>query len=113
MITVYGIKTCDSVRKTIKYLKSSNIEYTFSDLRQTPPECSQITFWTENVGLEKLFNSRGTTYRKLELKKLNLTDEQKLEWLCKDSMLIKRPVIEYGKKVLCGYDEKKFAEELL
>jgi len=112
-MTLYGIKTCDSVRKAIKYLKNSNIEYTFSDLRDTPPKCSQIKSWLEQVELNKLFNSRGTTYRKLELKKMNLTDEQKVEWLCKDSMLIKRPVLEFNGKTICGFDEKIWDEELV
>jgi len=112
-MTLYGIKTCDSVKKALKYLKNSNIEYTFSDLRQSPPECSQIKSWLEQVELNKLFNSRGTTYRKLELKKMNLTDEQKVEWLCKDSMLIKRPVLEFNGKTLCGFDEQTWDEEIV
>jgi len=109
---LYGIKTCDSVKKAIKYLKNSNIDYDFSDLRESPPECSKIKKWIENVSLNKIFNSRGMTYRKLELKKLNLTDEQKAEWLCKDSMLIKRPVLEFNGRTLCGFDEKIWNDEL-
>ncbi len=64
--------------------------------------------------MKQLFNTRGTTYRTLKLKDLNLDDAQKLSWLCKENMLIKRPVIEYSQdKVLVAFNEEVYKQELL
>ena len=64
--------------------------------------------------MKQLFNTRGTTYRTLKLKDLNLDDKQKLEWLAKENMLIKRPVIEYSSnKVLVAFDETVYTDVLL
>ncbi len=105
MITIYGIKNCDSVRKAIKYMKSNDLTYQFVDFRETPIDEKKIALWLEKVSIDTLFNKRGTTYRSLKLKELNLSDEEKEAWLSKEYMLIKRPVLEYHDKVIVGFNE--------
>jgi arsenate reductase (glutaredoxin) len=54
-----------------------------------------------------MVNINWTDEASFWLKELALDDAGKLEWLKKDNMLFKRPVIVYGKnleKVLCAYD---------
>lgn len=114
MVRVYGIKNCDSVKKAIKFLKEHDLEYELHDFKKEPVACSKIEKWSKSVEMKQLFNSRGTTYRTLKLKELDLDDDQKLEWLCKENMLIKRPVIEYSSnKILVGFDESIYTKGLL
>jgi Spx/MgsR family transcriptional regulator len=110
---VYGIKTCGSVKKALKFFKDSNIEFEFIDLKKTPVDCDKIDEWLKQVSIDILFNNRGTKYRTLKLKELNLDDEGKKEWLCKENLLIKRPVIEYNNKVIVAFDEEKYQKEFL
>lgn len=114
MIKVYGIKNCDSVKKAIKFLKENNLEYSLQDFKTDPVSLDKVSTWSKSVEMKQLFNTRGTTYRTLKLKDLDLNDEQKLSWLAKENMLIKRPVIEYSNnKVLCAFNEDTYKEELL
>ena len=114
MIKVYGIKNCDSVKKALKFLKEHDLEHELHDFKKEAVGCAQVEKWAESVEMKQLFNTRGTTYRTLKLKELNLDDQQKLAWLCKENMLIKRPVIEYTpNKVLAGFDESIYTKELL
>lgn len=106
---IYGIKSCDSVRKARKWMKEHGIDYTFVDFRETPVDRAKIEAWLEQSDIDTLFNKRGTTYRTLKLKELNLTDEEKADWLAKENMLIKRPVIEYEGGLVVGYDPEKYA----
>ena len=110
MIKIYGIKTCGSVKKAIKFLKDRNIKFEFIDLKKESVGCEKIEKWIKKVGIDTLFNKKGTKYRTLKLKELNLDDEGKKEWLCKENLLIKRPVIELGEKVIVGFDEEKYKE---
>jgi len=107
-IKIYGIKTCDSVRKAVKFMKERNIAYELVDFREIPVDRKRIDVWLKQVPIEKLFNTRGTTYRTLKLKELNLDEEEKAAWLARENMLIKRPVIEYGDRVIVGYDRKVY-----
>lgn len=114
MIKVYGIKNCDSVKKALNFLDKHALTYEFHDFKKEPATCSLVEKWAQSVEMKQLFNTRGTTYRTLKLKELNLDDAQKLAWLCKENMLIKRPVIEYApNKLLVAFDEQHYAQELL
>jgi len=112
MITVYGIKNCDSVRKAIKFLKKYELDYVFIDFRETPVSKETILSWLQHTDIKTLFNTRGTTYRTLKLKDLDLSDEQKVTWMAKENMLIKRPVITFENNVIVGYNETQYLDRL-
>ena len=105
---IYGIKTCGSVRKAIKFLKDANIEFEFIDFKKVSVGEKEISYWLSKVSIDTLFNNKGTKYRTLKLKELNLDEKGKKEWLIKENMLIKRPVIEYKDDVIIGFDEEKY-----
>ena len=105
MVTLYGIKNCDSVKKAVKFLKAHDIAYEFVDFKATPVNCDTVTPWLKDVEMKKLFNTRGTTYRTLKLKEKNLNEAEQLEWLCKENLLIKRPVLDVDGTVTVAFDE--------
>ena len=89
MITIYGIKNCDSVRKARKFLEALNVDYIFRDFREESISETDIKNWLNlGVSIDELFNKRSQTYRGLKLKELNLDDNDKLIWLSKENMLI-------------------------
>ncbi|MFA6195079.1 MAG: arsenate reductase family protein [Sulfurimonas sp.] len=104
MIKVYGIKNCGSVKKALSFFKEHNLACGFHDFKSEKVSCETISTW--HVEMKTLFNSKSTTYKNLNLKELNLDDEAKKEWLCKENLLIKRPVIEFDNKVVVGFDEQ-------
>lgn len=116
MMKIYGIKTCGSVKNAMKFCENNNLTYEFLDFRKEPLDTSTVDFFASKVDINLLFNTKGTKYKQLGLKELNLDDAGKLEWLKKDNMLFKRPVIVYGEKldkVLCAYDKTIYEKELL
>ncbi len=108
MITVYGIKNCDSVKKALSFFKKHEIDYNFIDFKTTPVDCATIKKWLDQTDLKTLLNTRGTTYRTLGLKAMDLDDEAKIEWMGKENLLIKRPVVEYDGKVLVAFDQSRY-----
>ncbi len=107
---LYGIPTCDTVRKARKFFKENEIEIEFINFKKTSVDCDKVDSWLKHVSMDILFNSRGAKYRTLKLKDLNLDDAGKREWLCKENMLFKRPIIEFNGKVIVGWDEEKYKE---
>jgi Spx/MgsR family transcriptional regulator len=111
---VYGIKTCGSVRKALAFFKEHDIEVEFIDIKKTQIEEDQITKWASKVDINILFNNKGTKYRTRGLKELNLDESGKKEWLVKENMLLKRPVIEYGNnEVMVAFDEENYKKIFL
>jgi Spx/MgsR family transcriptional regulator len=113
MIKVYGIKNCDSVKKALSFFKEHNIAYEFFDFKTEALPCQKIEYWASKVGMKKLFNTRSTTYRNLKLKEKNLDEEGQKEWLCKENLLIKRPVVEFDNDVLVGFNEEIYKRSFL
>ncbi len=108
---VYGIKTCGSVRKALKFFKEKGIEYEFHDFKKEPVRCDKIEEWLKEVDINTLFNKKGTKYRQLKLKGLNLDENGIKEWLCRENLLIKRPVIELdNEEIIVGFDENRYKE---
>ncbi len=108
MIKVYGIKNCDSVKKALSFFKKHNLDYVLHDFKTEPVGCEKVSSWLESVPLKQLFNARSTTYRNLKLKEKNLTQEEQTKYLCKENLLIKRPVIEFGEDVIVGFNAENF-----
>jgi len=113
MLKIFGIKNCDSVRKAVKFLKLHEVPFEFIDFKVTPVGENEVRSWVEKADIKTLFNTRGTTYRTLKLKGLDLDDEAKIAWLAKENMLIKRPVIDFDGKVIIGYNESEYLKTLL
>ncbi len=113
MFKVYGIKTWNSVRKALRFFKDNNIEVEFFDTKKETPTSTSIEFWIEKAGIDLVFNNRGTKYRSLKLKELNLDEQGKFEWLCKEPMLLKRPIVELSNDVVVGFNEDDYKAKFL
>ncbi|MDF1883913.1 arsenate reductase family protein [Sulfurimonas sp. SAG-AH-194-C21] len=113
MIQVYGIKNCDSVKKALKFFKNHNLEFTLYDFKIEDLPCQKISSWLQLTEIKTLFNARSTTFRNLKLKELNLDEKGQEEWLCKENLLIKRPVVEYDGKLIVGFNEENYQRSFL
>lgn len=109
MITVYGIKNCDTVKKALKWLADNNIEYQLHDFRVDGLQQSWLEQAEQQFGWENLVNKRSTTWRNLDedLKK-NLNKQTALETLLAQPTLIKRPIILQEGKALIGFSEAEY-----
>ncbi|TPN51899.1 ArsC family reductase [Mesorhizobium sp. B1-1-4] len=103
-ITMYGITTCDTIRKARVWLDGHDVPYRFHDYRAEGIEAGRLDGWVRKVGWEKLLNKGSTTFRELPDKDKQGLDERKAKalMLAKPTM-IKRPVLEVGDRILVGF----------
>tara|TARA_Y100000588_G_scaffold336950_1_gene378121 strand:- start:165 stop:515 length:351 start_codon:yes stop_codon:yes gene_type:complete len=106
MITMYGIKNCDTCRKALKWLQAEGIEHRFHDFRADGLEADDVARWVAAVGWEVLLNRRGTTWRKLPDTDKDGVDEMKASVLMQaNPTLIKRPVFDIDDTVVVGFKD--------
>jgi arsenate reductase len=111
MVTIYGIKNCDMMKKARAWLDKSGIEYKFHDYRAAGVERALLERWEKKVGWETLLNRAGQTFRKLPEKDKQVADARKATalMLAQPSM-IKRPVLDLGGgKLLVGFKPELYA----
>lgn len=114
---LYGYKKCSTVKKAKKWLQENNINFEEIDLVDTPPTKEEIKKIYEVSGqdLKKFFNTSGVKYRELGLKDVVKTasEDELLDLLASDGKLIKRPLLVNNEKVLIGFKENEYKENLL
>lgn len=110
-IKLYGIPTCGTVKKARKWLDGEGVEYEWQDLRDKAPTKKQLKAWVKAFGSKPMRNTSGGAYRNLGPEKKEWSDAQWLDAFSKDSMLLKRPVVEEGgKPVTVGFKEPVYKE---
>ena len=109
MITVYGIKNCDTVKKALKWLADHNIEHKLHDYRVDGLDPAFLHHAYAHSGWQNLVNNRSTTWLNLDQSfKNTLKNTTALSVLAENPTLIKRPIILQDGKTLIGFDAKEY-----
>lgn len=103
---------CSTCQKAKKWLDEHHIEYTERHIVENNPSCEELKTWHEKNGLplKKFFNTSGLLYKEMDLKnKLpEMSEEEQLKLLSTNGMLVKRPMLVDGDKVLVGFKESEW-----
>lgn len=109
-------KRCTTCKNVEKLLDEKGFEYEIREITDNNPTKDELREWIKISGLpiKRFFNTSGKIYREMGLsKKLkDMSEEEQIELLSTDGMIVKRPILLSGDKVIVGPDVKKFAEEL-
>lgn len=118
MLTVYGIKNCNTMKKCFDFLNEQGVAYQFFDYKKSVLEKAVFEQMVATFGLDKVINKQGTTYKKW-------SDEQKqtladgdlsaiYALVADNQSVIKRPIIlgnHQNQAVdLIGFDEQQFTQ---
>ena len=111
MITLYGIKNCNTVKKARKWLEKNDVEYRFHDFREDGMDSVPLQLWLDEFGWEQVLNRRSTSWRALDdAQKNGMDNAAALSLASETPTLIKRPVTVTGDKTLFGFKEAAFSE---
>lgn len=111
MLFLYYPK-CSTCRKAKKWLDDHHIAYTERHIAEENPTYTELEEWYKKSGLplKKFFNTSGMLYKELQLKDRlpAMSEEEQLKLLAENGMLVKRPLIVSGDKVLVGFKEAEW-----
>jgi len=106
MYKIYGIPNCDTVKKTLVFLKTRSVAFDFVDYKKNPPTIELLKDFKKQIG-ELPVNKKGPTFRKIKEIYEKSPEAEQIQLLIENSSAIKRPIIlKQGKIVSIGYDEK-------
>lgn len=111
MLTLYGIKNCDTVKKARQWLSNHQREYRFHDFRVDGLDAALLQSWIKELGWEALINKRGTTWRQLpETVRDTLSENTAIAVMLENPAIIKRPVLDTGKERIIGFSELEYSK---
>jgi len=104
MITMYGIKNCDTIKKARAWLDSQSVAYDFHDYKTAGIDEPRLRGWAKELGWDRLLNRAGTTFRALpDADKQDLDEDKAVALMLAQPSMIKRPVLDLGDARLLGF----------
>ncbi|WP_371363953.1 Regulatory protein MgsR [Sporomusa rhizae] len=105
---------CTTCQKAKKWLTDNGIAYDERHIKEQNPTAEELKEWREKSGLplRKFFNTSGLLYKSMQLKdKLpNMSDTEMVTILASDGMLVKRPILLAGNRVLVGFKAEEWEQ---
>jgi arsenate reductase len=109
MISLYGIRSCDTCRKALKWLQAHDIEHEYVDIRETGLNKAVVGHWQESVNWEGLLNRRSITWRKIpECDRAELNPNKARDLILDYPTVMKRPLLDLGNRVVLGFSEAEY-----
>jgi Spx/MgsR family transcriptional regulator len=110
MITIHGIKNCDTMKKAFVWLDAHAVAYEFHDYKKVPPTKAQLTEWCRAAGWETVLNRAGPTFRKLpDADKTGLNQTKAIALMLSNPSMIKRPILATGSALEIGFKPERYA----
>lgn len=113
MLFIYYPK-CSTCQKAKKWLLDNNKKFEERHIVEENPTFDELKEWYKKSGLplKKFFNTSGLLYKEMQLKdKLpKMTEDEMLKLLAANGMLVKRPILIDGGKVLVGFKEAEWKQ---
>ncbi|MCO5063273.1 MAG: arsenate reductase [Rhizobiaceae bacterium] len=111
MTTLYGFKSCDTVKKARRWLDEHGIDYRWFDYRVEKLDPATLDGWISRAGWEAVLNRNSTTFKELpESEKAGLDATKARAMLLAETNLIKRPVLDTGDALLFGFKADAYAQ---
>ena len=113
MITIYGIKNCDTMQKAMKWLDAKKVKYEFHNYKESGIDKATIEGWLQHLPIDKVINTRSTTFRELsDADKASITSKAKaIKLMMDNTSVIKRPLWDFGNGTFhLGWDEKEITK---
>lgn len=108
--TIVCYPKCGTCQKAEKWLKANGIEYTYRPIKEENPSKAELTEWIAKSGLpiSKFFNTSGLLYKEYNMKDKvkTLSEDELIDILASNGLIVKRPVLIAGDKVLVGFKEE-------
>lgn len=115
MLTIYGIKNCNTMKKAFDFLNDKGVAYEFFDYKKSTLSQADFEKFVATFG-DKVINHQGTTYRKLddETKAILATGDVSAmyEIVKMNQSVLKRPIIIGDNVALIGFEENDWQTHL-
>lgn len=109
VVTIYGIRNCDTMKKAFAWLDGRSVAYAFHDYRKNGVERSDVERWCAAAGWEKVLNRAGTTFRKLpDEEKADLDQAKAIALMLAQPSMIKRPVLDIDGAIEIGFKPERY-----
>ena len=108
-IVVYGIKSCDTMKKAMTWLNDHGVAYEFHDYKKQGADADVLKAAIAEHGWDKVINRAGTTWRKLpEDVRASMGPNEAVAVALDNPSIIKRPLLSMNGKTFLGFKPDQY-----
>ena len=109
MVTMYGIKNCDTIKKARAWLDAAGVAYAFHDYKKDGLTAELLDTFLTDLSWEDLLNKRGTTWRALpDDVKAGIDAASARTVMLDNPSIIKRPLLDTGSRKVLGFSADEY-----
>ena len=110
IITMYGIKNCDTIKKARGWLDEHDVAYAFHDYKVAGVAEDRLRGWVAELGWETVLNRAGTTFRTLpDADRSGIDADKAVALMLAQPSMIKRPLLDLGSRRIAGFKPDVYA----
>ncbi|ESQ80352.1 arsenate reductase [Asticcacaulis sp. YBE204] len=110
-LKIYGIKSCDTMKKARDWLAAKGMAYDFHDYKASGIDEAHLRAWSARVGWVVLLNKAGTTFRALpDADKADIDEAKAIRLMMAHPSMIKRPVLDRNGEITVGFKPDIYAK---
>ncbi|KPF72791.1 ArsC family transcriptional regulator [Bosea sp. AAP35] len=114
MITLYGIKNCDTMKKARAWLDARGVAFAFHDYKASGIDRNALARWVAEHSWEVVLNRAGTTFRALpDADRQGLDADRAITLMLAQPAMIKRPVLDLGDRTIVGFKPEIYEAALI
>lgn len=100
-VQIFGTKKCNDTKKAQRFFKERGIQIHFRDLNEKGISKGELENVCRSIEMEELIDNESKQYKKrgMEYMVFNIEEE-----ILEDPLLLKTPIVRYGKKSAVGYN---------
>lgn len=110
VVTIFGIRNCDTMKKALRWLDEQGVAYAFVDYKKAGVVATHLPDWMQRADWKVLLNTRGLMWKKLTDEERADVDATKAAHLMQTyPAMIRRPVLDTGDALAVGFDPAHYA----
>ena len=110
VVQIFGTKKCSDTRKAERWFKERRIAVQSIDLGQKGLSPGELKSVAARVGIEALIDREGARYRDKGLRVAAPTGPRIETALLADPLLLRTPIVRFGKEATVGYQPEVWAD---
>jgi arsenate reductase-like glutaredoxin family protein len=106
VVQIFGTKKCADSRKAERWFKERSIKTQFIDLKEKGLSPGELRSVAARVGLDKLVDRESQRFRDKGLRVASFSGPLLEKTLLEDPLLLKTPIVRYGKDATVGFSDE-------
>lgn len=102
-VQIFGTRKCADTRKAQRFFAERRMPVHFVDLQKRAASPGELRRFAQKFGVDALVDRGGKRFEAKGLKAAHLSDERWLERLADDPLLLRTPLVRYGKHLTIGH----------